>query len=702
MRFNAITLAVLGALAFNFNTFAQASSSANATELNDPLAVPTDEPEMERIIVVGEAMEQPLVVVANPKQIRQPLPAHDAADYLKSIAGFSTIRKGGASGDLLFRGMAASRINILADGETLLGGCGNRMDPPTAYITPQSYDRMVVLKGPQNVTNGPGSSAATVRFEREWEYYPSPTTRAFLSSTLAEFGRFDMNADVTFGNSLGFTRINATSATSSDYKDGSGTRIHSAYERWSGQTTFGYTPNEDTILSISIGVSDGEAAYADRAMDGVKFARESIGVRYAQRNVSPLIAELTGQFFYNYIDHVMDNYSLREFSSTMMMPNQAASNPDRRTRGGRLSAVLEPSNLQRLELGVDTQLNAHRVRNSMNQAMMPYETMAFMKDADFTQVGVFLEHRIPLPENEFGNGELIWGARSDFWTANDYRQQIRQNGNTYINPTANTRRSETLLSGFVRYEAITDFGNVYIGPGYVERFPDYWELVGANRAGADSRSAFNTAAERTLQLDVGWIATFAAWNHSLALFVSQVNDYILIDSQHRIAGVEQALLSVRNVDAQTYGGELDIGYEFNSRWRVDGSVAYVRGKNTTDGNALAQQPPLEMKLSARYAAENWSVNGLLRAVARQHRVAIGQGNIVGTDLNETAGFAVVSISADKQLRSQLRLSVGMDNLFNRSYGEHLSKSGAMVSGYLPVNRVNEPGRLLWANLQWQL
>ena len=157
MRFNAITLAVLGTLAVNFNTFAQAPSSSNDAELNDALAAPTDKSEMERIIAVGEAMEQPLMVVANPKHIRQPLPAHDAADYLKSIAGFSTIRKGGASGDLLFRGMAASRVNILADGETLLIGCGN---------------------------------------------------------------------------SLRFNRINAASATSRDYEDGSGTRIHSAYECW--------------------------------------------------------------------------------------------------------------------------------------------------------------------------------------------------------------------------------------------------------------------------------------------------------------------------------------------------------------------------------------------------------------------------------------------------------------------------------------
>ena len=54
--------------------------------------------------------------------------------YSKNIPGFSVIRKGGTDGDPVFRGMAASRLSILLDGETILGGCGNCMDPPTAYV----------------------------------------------------------------------------------------------------------------------------------------------------------------------------------------------------------------------------------------------------------------------------------------------------------------------------------------------------------------------------------------------------------------------------------------------------------------------------------------------------------------------------------------------------------------------------------------
>ena len=75
------------------------------------------EPSLDEIVVTASRMHAPLMVITDPKAPRQPLPAHDGADYLKTIPGFSVIRKGGTDGDPVFRGMAASRVNVLIDGE---------------------------------------------------------------------------------------------------------------------------------------------------------------------------------------------------------------------------------------------------------------------------------------------------------------------------------------------------------------------------------------------------------------------------------------------------------------------------------------------------------------------------------------------------------------------------------------------------------
>ena len=126
-----------------------------------------------------------------------------------------------------------------------------------------------------------------------------------------------------------------------DYQDGGGQAVHSRYERWSANGAVGWTPDEATRVELSGARSDGEAAYADRMMDGVKFSRENLGLRLERRNISRTVQSLEGQLYYNYVDHVMDNYSLRPFTPSMMMPNPSVSNPDRRTVGGRVAAAFE-------------------------------------------------------------------------------------------------------------------------------------------------------------------------------------------------------------------------------------------------------------------------------------------------------------------------------------------------------------------------
>jgi iron complex outermembrane receptor protein len=91
----------------------------------------------------------PVQVVADPKQPRQPIPASDAADYLKTIPGFSAVRSGGSNSDPVFRGQFGSRLPLLTNGTNLLGACPARMDAPSSYISPETYDQLTVVKGPQ-------------------------------------------------------------------------------------------------------------------------------------------------------------------------------------------------------------------------------------------------------------------------------------------------------------------------------------------------------------------------------------------------------------------------------------------------------------------------------------------------------------------------------------------------------------------------
>ena len=649
---------------------------------------------LDEIVVTASRMHEPLTVVTDPKAPRQPLPAHDGADYLKTIPGFAVIRKGGTDGDPVFRGMAASRINVLIDGEALLGGCGGRMDPPTAYVFPEAYDRIVVVKGPQTVLHGPGNSAATVSFERDVARFEQSGYTAQASALAASFGRNDLVGDLRVGTPQVRAQLTGTRAESDDYDDGAGNAVHSAYERWSVNGALGWTPDADTLLEVTGILSDGEAAYADRAMDGVAFDRENLGLRYERNGLSAHVRRLEAQAYYNYVDHVMDNYSLRDFTPTASMPNEAVSNPDRRTTGGRVALDLAWGAATTATVGADLQENQHSLRMTMNEAMQPYESLPRTDDAWFRSIGVFGEANRPVGERT----RAVAGLRADYWEARDERETLRAGMASVPNPTADETRRTTLPSGFARLERdlAGPPATAYLGLGHVQRFPDYWELVSSGKESVDGLSAFHTSPEKTTQLDAGLVYQGERLAASVSAFANDVDDFILIESGY-VKGMRKVTVT-RNVDARTWGGEVDGTWALAAHWSVTGTLAYTRGENRSDDLPLAQIPPLELRSGLNYADDRWSAGLLWRVVAEQDRYALRQGSIVGQDLGRTGGFGVLSLNGAWRPTAGVLVSAGVDNLFGKEYAEHLSRGGAMVTGFEQTTRVNEPGRTLWVKV----
>jgi iron complex outermembrane receptor protein len=182
----------------------------------------------------------------------------------------------------------------------------------------------------------------------------------------------------------------------------------------------------------------------------------------------------------------------------------------------------------------------------------------------------------------------------------------------------------------------------------------------------------------------------------VAGFYNQVDDFILLQSAF-MKGMRSTTVT-RGVDATTFGAELDLAYELAEGWNLTGAAAYTRGRNDTDGLPLAQIPALELRAGLNYDTTRWSAGMLVRSVSDQERFALNQGNIVGRDLGRSDGFTTVAASATWKMTDRLLLSAGIDNLFDRDFAEHLSRGGAMLSGYEQTMRVNEPGRTAWLRI----
>jgi iron complex outermembrane receptor protein len=657
---------------------------------------------LDEVVVTAPQSTEPLTVKTNPKKPRQPVPAHDGADYLKTIPGFSVIRKGGTDGDPVFRGMAGSRLNILLDGEQILGGCGGRMDPPTAYVFPASYDRITVLKGPQTVLYGPGNSAGTVLFERVLNRAEQSGNKGQAALMLGSFGRNDEMLDAKTGSANYYLRAGATRSHANDYKGGNGVAVHSAYTRWSGNAAFGWTPDDNTRLELTVAKSDGKAAYADRSVDGSKFARDNVGLKFDKQHMGGVLDGIEAQVYYNYVDHVMDTYSLRAGGNPAS--GMAVMNPDRKTTGGRVVGTLQLAEASQFKVGVDTQNNVHTGRvgaapgypaNMMTMSPGDYTLLPRIKDAEFKNVGVFGELKQGLSDTS----RAIFGLRADSWQASDYRATVDMMG-MVANPTRNQTRKETLPAGFARYEQDASAATtVFVGVGRTTRAPDYWELFSFESA--TTASSFNTKPEKTTQLDAGLNYREGAVSASVSAFYSKISDFNLVQKNFAkttmgMMGTTTSLVTIaRNVNATTYGTEAGLGYRLADSWKLDGSLAYVHGSNDTDGTALGQIPPLEARVGFNYDDKVWSFGGLLRGVAAQNRVAVNQGNIAGQDIAASSGFGVFSLNGGWRASKSLQVTAGVDNLFNKTYAEHISRAGAMVSGFTQTTRVNELGRNAW-------
>ncbi|WP_407412539.1 TonB-dependent copper receptor [Acinetobacter sp.] len=624
-----------------------------------------------------------LIVRADPKQPIQPIPASDGADYLQSIVGFSAVNSGaGTNGDVTFRGMFGSRIKILTDGTENLGACPSRMDSPSSYISPESYDQISVIKGPQTVQYANTGSAATVIFERRTEDFSQDQNyHGQASVVVGSYGRLDQNIEAAVGDEQKYIRLNTNRSVSDSYQDGDGKTVPSDWERWNADIALGWTPNADTWVELTGGKADGEAVYAGRAMDGSKFARESLGLRVEKKNVSDVIKKIEAQVNYNFNDHVMDNYSLRK--PPMM---QMATNVARKTLNARLAMTQEWDNID-LITGIDTQNNEHSIRKTDAMQGIAYQDQPRMTDMKFQSFGGFGE----LTYHFDDENRLVSGVRIDQVEVKDQRN---------VTASLDKQREHTLFSGFVRFENTHpdhDDGKTYIGLGYVERMPDYWELF-SPKSGNGQANTFNQIdTEKTFQLDLGYQHQYSGFNSWASAYVGLIQDYIL--TTYLPTGANQALEAhSRNVDATIAGAEAGVGYQFSDAIQADVSAMYAWGENTSNNTPLPQISPLEGRINLRYVQDNYNLGLLWRIVDGQSRISEREGNIVGYDVKKSTGFGTLSLNGTYKLAQDVDLSVGIDNVLNKTYAEHLNKLGNAGLGFAATEQFNNIGRNYWARL----
>ncbi len=616
----------------------------------------------------------------------------DIGEWLRSLPGVSGNRIGGHAIEPIVRGQSQTQLNVILDGAYVHGGCPNRMDPPTSYSALETYDSLTLIKGSQTVVFGGGGSGGTLLLERHTPRFGEDENLRGQAGASYKGNSDTRNlfADVAAGSPLGFVRLIGDYSEADNYEDGDGNEVRSAYQQTSGNIILGLTPNADTRLELGLEAVRGEdMLFAGAGMDAPKSDADTIRLQFAQDDLGETVTGMRVDLYRSDVEHLMDNFSLRPAG---MMRTEAPS--DSTTTGGRVRFDILQGEDTYWTVGVDAQ---KRDRDAQAINANNDQTMFFLwPDVSIAQTGLFAEMDRPLDDAT----RLQAGLRYDRVSAEADKAATATDTGSVPNMLYNntygviaTDQTEHNVGAVLRIErqlaspSTTVYGTLSRSVCTADETERYLARMGwiGNP---------DIEPEKHHQAEIGLTWAARGWQFVGSIYHDQVSDYILRDlgaNQPQCAPGAAATDTVYcNVDARLSGTELQLQRKWNTNWSTGAALSYVHATNTSDDRPIAQIPPLELVLTLDYTRSDWNAGTRLRIVDAQDRADL----LSGLDERETPGFAVMDLYGGSRLGKQVELKLGIDNLFDRTYAEHVSRSD--VFGNLV--QVNEPGRSAWVKI----
>jgi iron complex outermembrane receptor protein len=614
----------------------------------------------------------------------QASPVSDGGELLRSVNGVSGIRMGGRAIDPVIRGQKETQLNVLLDGGYIHGGCPNRMDPPTAYTSVESYDRVTVIKGNRTVVYGGGGSGGTVLFERDWPQIDDKGYNVELSGSYEGNGeKWEAGADAVLGSDEGYVRMIGHTSEAEDYDDGDGNRVDAEYKSRSGALLTGVRLGEFTTLQASYEKSSEEdVEFPGASMDSPYADSESVRLKLLHQFTEGALRTLKVDLYRSDVEHLMEN---------ALMSSPSTSD----TQGGRIVLQAHAADID-WTFGVDTQRNK---RDGIGEMVMGgADVFSIWPGVEIDQTGLFVEGEKALTKDDL----LKAGLRYDRVTASASRatDPIGMMGvNTPVNlynlkyGTTDTDADEDNLGGLLGWtHRLNDTYTVEANLSRSVRTADATEryMAKAMMNGMGPRWVGNPQLEpeKHHQLELVLANRNEGLNWMLTGWYNRVDDYIL---RQTVAGDD----IYRNVGAELYGAEFEAAYRLSGNIMLGTALAWTEGNNRDDNTDLSRISPLTLATSLDYAREQWRAGAEWRLVAAQNDVCLSGSSCGGQDVRKTPGYGVVNLHAEYQWPQGVQLAMGVDNLFDQMYSQHESRDSVLDPA--PV-QVAEPGRNLWVKI----
>jgi iron complex outermembrane recepter protein len=654
----------------------------------------------------------------------------DAGALLRHLPGANINKNGELTGIAQYRGMFGNQVNVAINGLPISSAGPNAMDSPLHYAPLAMLEAITLHRGITPVsmgmeTIGGSLEASTFRGDfkgTDFEF----NSKIYLGGQSLNNGDV-ANAFFTLANEQHLFRANVLRENGNDSDFADGTISPSSYKRDRFDIGYGFKTGNH-VFNLDYAVNNtGDTGTPALPMDILsidsKLSRAEYRWQGRDRN---LLLRLSN----NDIGHLMTNYHLRrppQGTAMVMAPMMYRSTEATSDNQSVLLQMEQDARIGLWRYGLDGHFANHEA-DITNPNMASFFVQNF-NDVEKEIVGVFIEKEIELRQQsllEAGIRANRYSLKSGTVSANLNPMNLATGMPFMLNNMAGSLASafnnadrtisDVNFDWFAKYSYHQSTKTtLYAGLARKSRSPSYqesflWMPMESTGGLADGKTYIGNLdldSEVAHEIEIGIDWNDKGLTLSPRLFYKQVDDYIQgTPSQNPQANTLSMMmanmgmgspnpLQFNNVDAQIYGFDMEAGYTLSANWYLRSIVSVTQGNRKDIDDNLYRMAPANLSLALDYLTQNWVLTLEGIAYARQSKVS-------NTNLEtQTAGYALINASAEVQLPGNIGLGVGINNLFDRNYRDHLAGYNRAFNPDIALrDRLPGLGRNLYARLIW--
>ncbi|MBT8082470.1 MAG: TonB-dependent receptor [Gammaproteobacteria bacterium] len=672
----------------------------------NPQAVDADRDDLDEVVVVGRSVATGIAEVEVEREMLV-----DTATVLKDIPGANVNANGPLTGIAQYRGMYGDRIAVVIDHLGVVSGGPNAMDAPLSYVSPMITESLSVTRGIASVSLAPesiGGHVATELSRGEFGVAPAALS-GFAGTRFSSNGNLTTTAGrLTVAGETHKVSLIAELDDGDDIATPPGTVRPSRMHRERSDLSYAYFGERASVLLFAGRLDTDDTGTSALPMD-IRFIDTDLAGAQLSWALNDRVV-LRSRFAWNDVEHLMDNFALRQAPMPAMQRQSLTTGSGARLHVGASIALAGSS----LDAGLDASAADHDATvTNPNNAMFRVNNFAGVKrdvrsaflewrrdgDSDGIEIGIRTT-RVTAAAGEVGAAGMMGDMGADVsLLAAAFNAADRDLSWSNVDAVAKYRLQRPGGSEW-RFE----IGSKTRAPSYQELF--LWLPMQSTGGLADGRSyvgGLGLAAERSNEITIGFGRQAGRVVVAPQFFYRRVDDYVQgVPSGNVVANRVARMMSgnpaleFANVDATIWGADIAWKVELGDRWYLDGIASWLRGERRDSDDNLYRLAPPNARLGLTRQTDTLSLSAEVVGYAAQERVSRYNGE------QPTPGYGVVNAALAWYPVDALRVEMRVENLLDREYQDHVAGINRAAGSDIPLGvRLYGTGRSLSAGLIWR-